>query len=60
MRQNCLEEIIGKNERKFKKKTKSVYLGIEIMKSIEELDLSDNFITIIPEQIRNMMMIKRV
>ncbi len=30
------------------------------MKSIEELDLSDNFITLIPEQIRHMPAIKRV
>jgi hypothetical protein len=30
------------------------------MKSIEELDLSDNFITLIPEQIRHLSMIKRV
>jgi hypothetical protein len=44
MRQNSLEEITG----------------IEIMKSIEELDLSDNFITLIPEQIRHLSMLKRV
>ncbi|UJR26209.1 hypothetical protein I4U23_007552 [Adineta vaga] len=44
MRQNCLEEIIG----------------IENMKSIDELDLSDNFITAIPEQIRYMPMLKRL
>lgn len=36
------------------------HTGIEIMKSIEELDLSDNFITSIPAQIREMPMIKRV
>ena len=30
------------------------------MKSIEELDVSDNFITIVPEQIRSMSMLKRV
>ena len=30
------------------------------MKSIEELDLSDNLITLTPEQIRHMPMIKRV
>jgi len=34
--------------------------GIEVMKSIEELDLSDNFITLIPEQIRYLPMLKRV
>jgi hypothetical protein len=44
MRQNSLEEITG----------------IEIMKSIEELDLSDNFITLIPEQIRHLSMLKRI
>ncbi|CAF1103994.1 unnamed protein product [Adineta ricciae] len=44
MRQNCLEEITG----------------IENMKSIDELDLSDNFITLIPEQIRHMSMLKRL
>ncbi|CAF0909770.1 unnamed protein product [Adineta steineri] len=44
MRQNCLEDVTG----------------IEIMKSIEELDLSDNFITLIPEQIRYMPTIKRL
>jgi len=30
------------------------------MKSVEELDLSDNFITIIPEQIRHLPLLKRV
>jgi Leucine-rich repeat (LRR) protein len=44
MRQNSLEELIG----------------IEMMKSIEELDLSDNFITRTPEQIRYLPLLKRV
>ncbi len=44
MRQNSIEEITG----------------IEVMKTIEELDLSDNFITVIPEQIRHMPALKRV
>jgi len=30
------------------------------MKSIEELDISDNFIILIPEQIRHLSMLKRV
>ncbi|CAF3548136.1 unnamed protein product [Rotaria sordida] len=34
--------------------------GIELMKTIEELDLSDNFITHIPEQTRHLSMIKRL
>ena len=44
MRQNSLEEIVG----------------IEMMKSVEELDLSDNFITRTPEQIRYLPLLKRV
>ncbi|CAF4482870.1 unnamed protein product, partial [Rotaria sp. Silwood2] len=44
IRQNSIEDITG----------------IELMKSIEELDLSDNFITRIPELIRQMSMIKRL
>ncbi|CAM4747225.1 unnamed protein product [Rotaria magnacalcarata] len=44
MRQNCIEDISG----------------IELMKSVEELDLSDNFITRIPNQIRQMSAIKRL
>lgn len=44
MRQNSLEELTG----------------IEVLVSIEELDLSDNFITHIPEQIRHLSNLKRV
>ncbi|CAF4576562.1 unnamed protein product [Rotaria sp. Silwood1] len=44
IRQNSIEDIAG----------------VELMKSIEELDLSDNFITRIPEQIQHMPMIKRL
>ena len=44
MRQNSLEEING----------------IEVMKSVEELDLSDNFITLPPGQMRHLHMLKRV
>ncbi len=61
MRQNSLEKITGKRSFQEKKNFHFLFFqGIEIMKSIEELDLSDNFITLIPEQIRHLSMIKRV
>lgn len=61
MRQNSLEEIKGSIDKAIISIIFFFFLsGIEPLKSIEELDLSDNYITVVPEQIRQLTSLKRV
>lgn len=59
MRQNSLEDVKGTTKNSLYS-LNGFFSGLETLKSVEELDLSDNFITLIPEQIRQLSALKRV
>ena len=61
IRQNSLLDIKGNFESiEAARQCFGVLAGVHLLKSLEELDISDNFITDMPEEIRELTNIKRV